>query len=211
MAEHNPSRTRSVIALATLVIGCIACCADPLLGAPGLAAASTAALAWTGGNWPMLAVIGGVALGAAYLWMRRSRVHATPASSCNSMCAVDRSCCGPAAGGDGGATVCLLSADELNDRVQAFQALFAIASVRSERSADGVTWRLQNVPGVETESRRLAGLESHCCSGLGFDICIEHGEVVWRISPTTERARGLLDFFYRLPTLTAGEGVPRRA
>ena len=208
MAAHL-SEKRSAFALVALVLGCIACCAVPVLAAVGAGAAWTAAFAWTEATSAIFGAVGGAALLAAFMRVRRPRGRTTlAASKCDSMCAVDRSCCGPAAGEGGGAsTACSLSTGELSERVQAFQDLLARAPVRTGRTVNAVIWRLQNLPGVEAESRRLAGLESQCCSSLRFDIDIEHGEVVWRISPMRDHAGDLLDFFCRMPALAAAKGV----
>jgi hypothetical protein len=193
------SGIRNVLALAALVPGCIACCAIPMLAALGVGAAWTAALVWTEATWLILGAVGGVALLGTFTGLRRSRGRPTRvASNRHSVCAIDRSCCGVAGEVGGGSTACSLSNGELSDRVQAFQDLLARAPARTRRAGNAVIWRLQNLPGVEVESRRLAAPESHCCSGLKFDIDIEQREVIWRISLVHDYARDLLDFFYRL-------------
>lgn len=188
-----------------LIGGCAVCCALPILTAVSLtsAAASFWAILVCPEEWASFA-IAGIAVGGTliYLSLRRRKSTAGGSANCETSCSVDQSCCGSPANQTGGkdAATCSLPSHQLTGRGNDFRALFTNAFVRGERIGESVVWYLRNLPGIEMESRRLAALETTCCSALRFTFSVDEQHVVWRITGPAS-ARALLDLFGRLPTL----------
>lgn len=96
MREPAPTSSRSTLAVVSVLLGCAACCALPILATLGLAGAGAGFLAWLAGN----AVIAGVGVAivifaAGVVWRAVARRRAGKAESAAS-CRVDQSCCNPA-------------------------------------------------------------------------------------------------------------------
>jgi len=101
-------------------------------------------------------------------------------------------------------TVCRLPLSDRAQRTTDFRALFADTLVDRVRLSDGVRWTLSASETTETESRRLAALEAHCCDGIRFDVAREGNELVWRISGPPS-AKATLDALYELPILVRSD------
>jgi hypothetical protein len=198
-----------------LIGGCAVCCAVPIFAAVGLtgAVASFWAVLAYAEEWSLYAIAGIAVTGALiYLSQRRRESTGGGRAKCETSCSVDQSCCRSSANRTGGkvAATCSLPLDQLSERGKQFQALFANAFVRSERIGESVVWYLRKLPEIEMESRRLAALETTCCSALRFDVSVDEQHVVWRITGPTS-ARALLDLFGQLPMLVLTDSVTTRA
>lgn len=101
---------------------------------------------------------------------------------------------------------CTLSDANLEERLDAFRALFAGAFETRSRDGDSVTWVLRRSDTLEQESRRLAALEATCCSPLTFEVYGDERHIIWRISGP-KSAEHLLDVFYELPATHGLETV----
>lgn len=197
--DGMPKQTRKWLAL-TLITGCIACCALPIIAAVGLSGVIAAMGTALAGSdlWLCAAVLVTLGIGALiYILRRRAKAKRSNASSCDTSCNVDQSCCAESLikKHDGH---CSLSKNQLNQRTKDFQTLFT-KFVRAERQADTVKWYFQKSIEIERESHRLAALETACCSSLQFNVAIDTQYIVWTIK-ATESGDSLLEFFYQLPT-----------
>ena len=65
--------------------------------------------------------------------------------------------------------VCTLSAGGLEERLAWIRAEILVHAVSRERSPDGITWELEDVPGLTAKLDRLVVLERECCSGIVFE------------------------------------------
>jgi hypothetical protein len=102
------------------------------------------------------------------------------------------------------AAACRLPPADRTQRTADFRALFANTLIGRARVADGVRWILRARAGVETESHRLASLESRCCDGIRFLVVRDADHIVWRISGPPS-AKAALDAFYALPALVLSD------
>ena len=105
MGTPQSSSSRSTLAVVSLFLGCAACCALPLLASVGAAGAGAGFIGWLAGKPVLVAVaIGLVVFGLGLAWQvaARRRSTRTAETSCDTTCAVDRTCCAPSdnAGGD---------------------------------------------------------------------------------------------------------------
>jgi len=202
MHDTTPKQTRKWLAL-TLITGCIACCAVPIITALGLSGAIAAMGAELAGSdlWLCVALLVMLGTGSLiYILRRRSKTKRNDTSLCATTCNVDQSCCNSTNKSLIGnqSDRCSLSIDQLNQRAKDFQILFT-KFVRAERQVDTVKWYFQKGMEVENESHRLAALENTCCSSLHFNVTIDTQSVVWTIKDVQSRGE-LLELFYQLPT-----------
>lgn len=165
------------------IVGCAACCLGPLLATTSIGTLLAAATA-PSGAWALAALaVGGFALAIVLSKGRpRNRSGTGKGELMNEP------------------IVCRLPVSDRARRTTDFRALFADTLVDRTGVPDGVRWTQRALPTTESESRRLAALETRCCDGIRFDIVRAGDHVVWQITGP-ESARTTLDALYDLPML----------
>lgn len=192
------------------ILGCVACCALPLLavaGGGGLLA-GLGAYVQPGSELVVGGVvfIGALSLGALSSWRQRTR-----ATSCG---------CGPS--GDGvrsvfrsaaatedepiACTADLKDKPAVQEQMDRYRAAF-VQLVGTDRFAGGFRWRFRAQPGLDVELKLLAEREADCCRFLQFDLLKVGEELHWE-TRANESAASVLDEFAKLPDRLRQE--PRR-
>ncbi len=92
------------------------------------------------------------------------------------------------------------ASDTPDERIAEYGQLFARALVDRERTADAVELRFAAKPGVVEWVTDLARRESACCPFLTYEVTVDGGRVVWRISTQAgPAAQAILDQLHVLP------------
>jgi hypothetical protein len=215
-------------------LGCVACCALPLLaatGAGGLVAARIAKLAIPGAELAVGVVVFASALAVITVRARAKRRRAGSGS-----CAVDGSCVGPGRGrpvASSRGCGCLPTASssdsvyrspsprpdepiactfDVSDTraVQAHMDEYRAAFthlIATERFPGGFRWRFRAQPGLDARLRSQAEREHACCSFLAFELSTDGQEIIWDIR-ADERAASVLEELSRLPERLREEPRP---
>ncbi len=189
--ERILSKRRLAWAGGAALLGCVACCAVPLLvvaGGSGLLV-SIAQYVRPGSEL----VVGGVAFvaalawGAVSSWRQRKR-----AASCGcapkgrSVASLFRSA---AANGEEPivCTADLRDKPAAQEQMDRYRSAFADLA-QTERFDGGFRWRFRSRPGLEGELKLLAEREADCCRFFQFDLLRQGDELVWE-TRADQRAR----------------------
>jgi hypothetical protein len=195
------TKLRLGIAGIAAALGCVACCALPIVAA-GLG--GTVGTTVGGVMGPGAEVVTGiVAFGASLaamvgveVWRKRRAMKSN--CGCGTTAKRDLYVSGPAKENEP-----LVCTADLNDargvdtQLEGYRAAFGHL-VASERFEGGVRWRFRAVPGLEAHLAELATRERACCQFFQFDLVVDGEEIIWE-TRAQDHARTILDEFFTLP------------
>ncbi len=183
------------------LLGCVACCALPLLavaGGSGLLV-GLASYVRPGSELILGAAVftGALALGAISSWRQRKRsVSCGCGPSASDESSLYRS---PAAIGEEpiACTADLQHKPAVQEQIDRYRAAF-VHLVGTDRLAGGFRWRFRAEPGLEAELKLLAERETDCCRFFQFALLRSGDELHWE-TRADQRAASVLAEFARLP------------
>lgn len=192
------------------VIGCVACCALPLLVGVGLGGSAAACL-WPGAELVVVGVAFLATLGAMAVGWRVRRRKIDCGDACGIGGALDRSTsnrtaealscdCAPAPEDQRIADepiVCTLDHRDMQTRVDEYRAVF-LRIVDTRRFGHGFAWRFRWDAHVEAQVRSLVAKEQECCRFFRFNVRREGADIVWE-TRADDRAAAVLEEFFHLP------------
>jgi hypothetical protein len=99
------------------------------------------------------------------------------------------------------------------ERLAEYGRFLDTAFVSRTRTADAVTWRLRDDPGIAAWAQDLAARENACCAFMTHTISVQVDHIVWHATTIDDpAAHAVLDLFHELPLRrwNTGDAVEER-
>jgi hypothetical protein len=90
---------------------------------------------------------------------------------------------------------CNLGVEKAATQAERWLWLGREAGLGRAESPDGLELRFRDEPAVERELRDLVAVENSCCAWARWELCRADGELVMRVTPTSEGAVALHAMF----------------